>query len=88
MTYETKSSMSSSPNELNSDDCRRDDENAEVDLGGFLVRSAHSFKLVISLPSTLMARRSAGLPKTVPTYLESSSAVVLCFFLSTKIVRF
>jgi hypothetical protein len=86
MLHDTKSSISSSPKVLNSDDCRRDDDSAEGAFVGFLIRSAHSFKLLISLPSTLIVRLSVGLPRTVPVYLVSSSVVVLCFFLSTGFV--
>jgi hypothetical protein len=69
--------------ELRADDCRRDDM---VDVGVEDVFSlfSHSFKLLISPPSTLTVRGSAGFPKIVPVYLESSS-VALCFFLRTSL---
>jgi hypothetical protein len=78
-------SILSSPRELSAEDCRREEMvDADTVFVEFLNLSAHSFKLVISPPSTFIARGSAGLPRTVPLYLESSSAA-LCFFLRTTI---
>jgi hypothetical protein len=73
--------MISSPSELKTEDCRRDDIN-EVTIDSFCRLSLNSSRLVYSPPSIRIVRGSAGLPNTVPLYRESSS-VVLCFFLRT-----
>jgi hypothetical protein len=77
------SSTVPSPSELKSDDGRRDEVVVGANLA-FFKTSDHSFTLLSSLPSTLMARGSAALPRTVPVYLESSS-VVACLRLRTML---
>lgn len=68
-----------SPNELNADDGRLEDV-VVPGMDDFLSVSLHSLILLTSDPSTLIARGSEGFPSMVPTYLDSSSVAVLCFF--------
>src|ERR1700712_4823208 len=76
-------SIVASPKLLRADDCLRDEANVDVAFVGIFSLSAHSLRLLTSLPSTLMARGSAGFSTTVPIYLASSSPAVLCFFFNT-----
>jgi uncharacterized membrane protein len=74
------SDIGDSPNVLKADESRRDDIVEAVVEGTALSLSTHSCNELISPPSTLIDRGSAGFPSIVPSYLASSS-VVLCFFL-------